>query len=144
MAPWVAAVLSMSVPVMVSADDAPAMPPAEAAKPAAIKSAEGDGYVVDFLDYRLEIQTRIENIWTDYLTKYGSQLKRGREVFSYHVNPDGKVTLVKVDRKGPESDLAVLAHRSIIEANKKMVPFPASVKEKHPSGYFNQIAFAVK
>lgn len=117
---------------------------AEASKPVVAVSPAEASYVVDFLDYRLEIQLKIEKIWADYLAKYGTQLKRGRAVFNYHVNPDGKVTLVESSAKPLDKGLAVLAHRSILEANKVMVPFPTTVKAKHPSGYFNQIAFTVK
>lgn len=142
-APWVLAALLMSFPGTGPADT-PAAAPAEASKPVVAVSPAEAGYVVDFLDYRLEIQLKIEKIWADYLAKYGKQLKRGRAVFSYHVNPDGKVTLVESANKPLDKDLTVLAHRSIVEANKVLVPFPTSVKAKHPSGYFNQIAFTVK
>jgi|GEM_PF-2148816 len=144
-APWALAALLVSFPGTGSADEPAAAPaPAETSKPAVATLQGESAYVVDFLDYRLEIQLKIEKIWGNYLAKFGSQLKRGRAVFAYHVNPDGKITLVEPAGKTVDKDLAVLAHRSIVEANKVMVPFPPSVKAKHPSGYFNQIAFTVK
>lgn len=124
--------------------DAPApTPETKPAAPAAAAVPAG-AYVEDFLNYRLEIQLKIESVWADYLGKYGRQLKRGRAVFTYHVNPDGKITLVETKGVPKDQAISVLAHRSIVEANKKTEPFPASVKAKHPSGYFNQVAFAVK
>ncbi|MDX6766979.1 MAG: hypothetical protein SFU85_09320 [Candidatus Methylacidiphilales bacterium] len=111
--------------------------------PAATPSAVS-GYVEDFLDYRFDVQTKMENVWEGYMEKYGRQLKRGRATFSYHVNPDGKVTLVESPAKKVDPAILALAHRTIIEANQMPVPFPASVRQKFPSGYFNGIVFTVK
>jgi hypothetical protein len=133
-----------TAPAETAASEKPAAK-AEAKPPAQAPSAAGAGtYVEDFLEYRLDIQSRVEGIWADYLAQYGKQLKRGRAVFTYHVNPEGKVTLVESAATAKHPAITALAHRSIVEANKKMEPFPSSVKLKHPSGYFNQIAFAVK
>jgi hypothetical protein len=96
-----------------------------------------------FLDYRLEIQRRIEEAWAGYLKTYRGSLPRGRAVFAYHVNPDGKITLVE-PKGGGHPTLTALAHRTIIEANAELVAFPEIIRARHPSGYFNQIAFALK
>jgi outer membrane biosynthesis protein TonB len=152
-APLVLGFFVLSIPTQGWAEEKPAVvPPAEkqatkvdAKSSVPVPATAGAGsYVEDFLDYRVDIQSRVEGIWAEYLAQYGKQLKRGRAVFTYHVNPDGKVTLVESVVSAKYPAISALAHRTILEANKKMEPFPSSVKAKHPSGYFNQIAFAVK
>lgn len=121
----------------------PAPAPAAAAPSPAPFAAPASTYVEEFLDYRLEIQRRIEEAWAGYLKTYRGSLPRGRAVFAYHVNPDGKITLVE-PKGGGHPTLTALAHRTIIEANAELMAFPEIIRARHPSGYFNQIAFALK
>jgi len=121
----------------------PLNPPAPAPAPAPAPVAAPSSYVEEFLDYRFDIQRKIEAAWEGYLKTYRGSLPRGRAVFTYHVNPEGKITLVE-PKTGGHPTLTALAHRTIIEANAKLVAFPEAVKSKHPSGYFNQVAFALK
>jgi hypothetical protein len=64
-----------TAPAETAASEKPAAK-AEAKPPAQAPSAAGAGtYVEDFLEYRLDIQSRVEGIWADYLAQYGKQLK---------------------------------------------------------------------
>jgi hypothetical protein len=101
-------------------------------------------YIESFLEYRLQVQLKVEEAWQMYLDKFRNSLPRGRVGFSYHVNPDGKITLVEPKEGIKDNPVMILAHRAIIEANQAPAPFPPSVRARHPSGYFNRIAFAVK
>lgn len=126
---------------------APAAAPAPAAPPPAVPDAAAGSeraYIESFLEYRLAVQLKIEEAWAGYLDKFRHVLPRGRVAFTYHVNPDGKITLVEPRDGSKNSPVLALAHRSIVEANKVPAPLPEAVRTRHPSGYFNQIAFAVK
>lgn len=118
--------------------------PAAQAESGTPSSVVGTSYVEVFLDYRLAIQTKIETAWAEYLRTFRGSVPRGRAVFTYHVNPDGKITLIE-PRQGGNPVITALAHRAIVEANNTtMIPFPDQVRERHASGYFNQIAFVLR
>lgn len=124
-------------------------PPREAAQspqttPPVSTIAGSADYVEAFLDYRLGIQLKIESAWANYVQSYRGSLQRGRAVFTYHVNPDGKITLVEPKPGTANPSFVALAHRTIVEANKELVPFPEKIRSYHSSGYFNQVAFTLK
>jgi hypothetical protein len=147
---WAGLLSVISVSAWSEQADPAAMPsldpppsPAASAPAAAPLPVPAASYEEAFLDYRLEIQRRIQEAWAGYLKTYRGSLPRGRVVFSYHVNADGKITLVQ-PKGGGQTPLTALAQRAIIEANAELVPFPEIIRARHPAGYFNQIAFVLK
>lgn len=100
-------------------------------------------YIEDFLDYRLQIQRKIESHLNDYLRTYQGSVPKGRATFTYHVNSQGAITLIEM-KSTTHSTVSALAHRAIAAANQQQIPFPESVRQRHTSGYFNQIAFVLR
>jgi len=111
------------------------------------RTPTNQAFYFDFLDYRYDLHRRVIRRWESLVQSNRDKLVSGRVFLRYYVNSDGFISVIESEpgrtHGTPPSNRRKLAAYALALENKDPVPFPDTVRQQYPHGFFYQIRMHV-
>ena len=105
-------------------------------------------FYFDFLGYRYDLHGRVISRWEDLIRANRDKVVPGKVLIRYFINKDGAVSSIESFQRGSysseKSNERKLAEYALALENKSPVPFPETVSQEYPNGFFYQIQLSIR
>jgi len=105
-------------------------------------------FYFDFLGYRYDLHRRVISRWEGLVRANRENLRPSKILVKYYINANGAISAIESTQSGAFSNEKPnerkLAEYALALENEEPVPFPETVSNEFPKGFFYQISLSIR